>query len=82
MKLMISCKEATTAIVKRESQAPRLADRFRLWFHLLICRFCRLFAIQNKIMIKLLRHHEHPVGFTDEEKKNLSELIKNEESAP
>lgn len=81
MKLMISCKEATTAIVKQESQALRLVDRFRLWFHLLICRFCRYFNIQNKIMIQALHHHEHPVGFTDAEKKDLTELIKKEDSA-
>ena len=45
---MISCKEATIFITKKEEGKLSLGQRIQLWQHLLICSLCRLFNLQNK----------------------------------
>ncbi len=53
---MISCKEATDFITKKEESKLSLRQRFQLWKHLAVCNFCRLFAKQNKILTKNTPH--------------------------
>lgn len=48
--MMISCEDATELVVKKSHESLKFWDRFRLMFHLAMCRFCSLFEKQNKII--------------------------------
>jgi hypothetical protein len=61
---MISCKEATEMVVKQPSKHFSLWDKMRLWMHLAMCRFCALFARQNKLMDELSSHLDEAVSVT------------------
>jgi hypothetical protein len=50
----ITCKQATEYIVKKEEGKVTARQRFLLWRHLAICSLCRLFQVQNKIIVKSL----------------------------
>ena len=70
---MISCKQATDYISRREESKLTFRQRWQLWQHLAVCTFCRLFNKQNKIFIKNVSHlHEHTdAALTSEQKESL-----------
>jgi len=48
--IMITCKDATHLVVKKNHEALNMWNRMRLIMHLSMCRFCSLFEKQNKII--------------------------------
>lgn len=74
---MISCKEATNFISQKEEGKLSLRQRWKLWQHLAVCTFCRLFNKQNNIFIKSAPHlHEHThATLTEEQKQSLVEAL-------
>jgi hypothetical protein len=46
--MMISCKDATELAVRQSHEKLNRWNRFRLKFHLIMCKFCSLFEKQNK----------------------------------
>ena len=48
--LMITCKDATQLVVKKNHEVLNMWDRMRLLMHLSMCRFCSLFEKQNRII--------------------------------
>lgn len=69
----ITCKQAVDYISKREEGRLSSAQRFRLWQHLAICRFCRLFNRQNALLGSLLKRR--PVGASSDEPLNKDAII-------
>jgi hypothetical protein len=53
---MISCKEATDFISRKEESKLSFRQRWQLWQHLAICSFCKLFYKQNKIFTNSIPH--------------------------
>jgi hypothetical protein len=51
--MMISCKDATELVVKKSHEKLSGWDRFRLKFHLLMCKFCSLFEKHNAVIDSL-----------------------------
>lgn len=45
-KIVISCKQATYLHEKKKEGKLDGIERFGLWFHLLYCKFCKLFVKQ------------------------------------
>lgn len=76
---MISCKEATDFISRKEEDKLTFRQRWQLWQHLAVCTFCRLFYKQNKVFIKNASHlHEHTgATLTPEEKEKLITALEN-----
>jgi hypothetical protein len=70
MKLIISCKQATEYIVKREEGKLTLGKRMLLWLHFCICGFCKFFAKQTKLIGDNAQH------LNDFEDESLSESDK------
>jgi hypothetical protein len=52
MKWMITCKQATEFIIKREEGKLPLKKHVLLWLHIGICGLCKLFASQSKLIGK------------------------------
>lgn len=73
MKLQITCKQATEFIVKRDEGKLSLKGRLQLWLHMGVCGFCKLFALQTKLIAKNSRHmHEHITDtLTDKDKEAI-----------
>ncbi|OGV11033.1 MAG: hypothetical protein A2237_01360 [Stygiobacter sp. RIFOXYA2_FULL_38_8] len=74
-KMMITCSDATMYVSKREEGKLSFQDRFKLFLHLAICKFCRLFAIQNKMIIKEIKHIHSEATLTDLEKEQIQAKI-------
>lgn len=76
MKLKITCKEASLLIIKSEEQHLSYSEKLRVNLHLFICRMCRLFKRQNKILGKALAVSNTDDQLTVSEKENLKRIIK------
>ena len=50
MGLMLSCKDASELIVKKDAEDLKFYDRMRLMMHLSMCKFCSLFEKQNEFI--------------------------------
>lgn len=74
-KILLTCKDATLLICKKQEDAITFKERIQLKFHLLVCKICSLFNIQsNQIhqhLQKMNRETDNlPMIQLDENKKN------------
>lgn len=78
--LMISCREATLAIIKKEERKISFSERIKLALHLMICSFCKFFEKQNKFLSVNIKNisSEEPLSGAEQEEmdKKLNELSK------
>lgn len=70
-KFIITCKEATMISVKKSEISVSLKDKLRLYMHLIICQYCRLFEKQNKIIDRLLKSWKTGKKLSDSDKSKL-----------
>ncbi len=75
---MITCKEATLYISKKEENKLSVSERFKLSIHLLICKFCKLFYRQNQFLAVEMKHIHTNAELSGLDKKNLEQLIEKE----
>ncbi len=75
--LMISCKDATELAIKKNIEKLSFFNMMRLRFHVLICRFCKLFEKQNKIIDEAYAHLDEiaPAHLTEKARKKILENI-------
>lgn len=74
--IMITCKEATLAIIKKEERKISIIERIRLLIHLAICKFCKLFEKQNKLISINLNNISIDDSLTDKEKEDLEKTLR------
>ncbi len=79
-KIMITCDEATSICDKNQYGEASIFEKFKLNIHLLLCKHCRAYSMQNNYMTKLLGKYfddscknDHLI---DKEKKDLEEKLK------
>lgn len=72
---MITCKEATMLSVQKAEIKLSVRDRFRLFIHLVICQYCRLFDKHNKIINKIISNWKTDKKLSDNQKSSLQNLI-------
>jgi hypothetical protein len=80
-KVMITCSDATLYVSKREEGKLSSKVRFKLFLHLLICKFCRLFAKQNKLVIHEIKHLHTDATLTELEKEQIQAKIRENNSS-
>lgn len=77
---MISCKEATYLISKKEEGKLTLAERLKLSVHLAICGICRAFEKQSEFIAHHATHVEDTLNpdiqLSDVEKTALKTRLK------
>lgn len=54
MNMRITCKSATEYIVKKEEGKITIKQRVLLFIHLIECKLCKRFNIQNRLLNKVL----------------------------
>ncbi|WP_290664587.1 hypothetical protein [Ignavibacterium sp.] len=77
-KLLISCKEATMLSVQKAEINLSFTDRMRLFIHLLICQYCRLFDKQIKMIDTILSTWNTNKKLTNDQKTALQAIIDKE----
>jgi hypothetical protein len=77
-KLMITCKEATMLSVQKAEIKLSFLDRMRLFIHLLVCQYCRLFDKQTKMIDKIISNWKTDKKLSDLEKNSLQNIIEQE----
>jgi predicted anti-sigma-YlaC factor YlaD len=73
---IIPCRQATFLITKREGHALTLRERFQLYVHLAICKFCRRFSEQTKLIAKAARRLTPGESLSEDEKRKMQEALK------
>ncbi|MEZ5197760.1 MAG: hypothetical protein R2764_15650 [Bacteroidales bacterium] len=76
-KLMYTCEQATQMVIKRGQEKLTKGQKIKLWMHLAMCKFCRLFEKQSRFLDEQAAHldehcHEH---LTKESKSRILESI-------
>ena len=74
---MISCREATQLAVISEFEKLSFTKRISLWFHLLICKVCRLFQQQSLELNEAIKKNEEgkSLSLSLEKKEEISLLL-------
>lgn len=77
---MISCKQATDFISKKEEGKLSVKQILQLWLHLGVCSFCKLFYKQSKIIASQATHlHDHlDIKLSQPEKDAIIKKIEEE----
>ena len=81
-KFFINCDEATTICDKSQYDEASLYDKFRLSFHLALCKYCRQYTKQNHLMTGIFNNYATPCqssGKMPEKDKQELELKLKEE---
>ncbi len=77
VKMMISCKEATAYILKKEEHRLGFKQRVQLWIHLAICSFCKLFMKQSRILSEAAKHlpEDNTASLSESDRKAILESL-------
>jgi hypothetical protein len=80
MGLMLSCKDASELIVKRDAEELKFYDRMRLMMHLSMCKFCALFEKQNDFINSNIKALDNTIvkEFQPDSKEKILESLKND----
>lgn len=73
---MINCKESTRLSLKKEQRKISLRERIELSFHLLMCKYCRIFDHQSAWITRVSRTLHISEAFSDEEKAHIEMKMK------
>jgi len=73
--LMISCREATLIMAKREENKLSFTERLNLFIHTSMCSLCSKFQKQTSKIGKESRHIHAEQILPDEVKDRLQKLI-------
>lgn len=74
---MISCKEATFLITKKEERALSLKQQIQLAVHASMCSFCKKFETQSKIIHEESKHIISDDSPSDEARKKIENILMN-----
>ncbi|MBK3519316.1 anti-sigma factor family protein [Carboxylicivirga marina] len=81
-KMMISCKEATFLISKKQQDKLTRIEKIQLTFHLMMCKYCRRFERQTKFITKAIKKMNRrvekqgvPMQMTDAQKQQLRQKL-------
>ncbi len=72
---IIPCTEATFLISKRQETTLRMRERLDLLVHLFVCKFCRRFFEQTKMIVNALGNLQSGERLTPDEKRKLQESL-------
>jgi hypothetical protein len=76
---MITCKQSTEWVIKKEYKRLSVKENLQLLSHMAICSLCRLFQKQNSLISKTLYKSESREIFhlTSKEKKEMLHSVEN-----
>lgn len=78
--LMISCKEATFLMAKKEEGKLTLVERLKLSVHTSMCSICKNFEEQTAHIAKESRHVLADESLSEEAKENIEKTLEDKSS--
>lgn len=85
-KLMITCKESTYLVSKKQQDKLSFLEKMQLQFHLIICSYCRRFANQidfiTKGIVRLrsrIEKQSTSISLSNEQKEKMKEALRNQQ---
>ncbi|MBN4062132.1 hypothetical protein JYU20_02920 [Bacteroidales bacterium AH-315-I05] len=58
--MMLNCEQATFLVTKETSGTITFSEKIKMQFHLLVCKYCRLFKKQSTFLSENINHqHQH-----------------------
>lgn len=86
-KMMITCEESTFLTSKKQQDKLSTSERLQLFFHLLMCKYCRRFASQialiNKAIFRMRKRVEQQsthICLTEEQKQKIQQALKDQQA--
>ena len=86
-KMMITCEESTFLTSKKQQDRLSTSEHLQLFFHLLMCKYCRRFANQISLitkaifrMRKKMEQQSTHICLTDEQKKKIQQALKDQQA--
>ena len=80
MKMMINCQQATYLIDKEQYAPLSFKDKFDLKFHLMTCKFCRLYKVESHLIndkiTQVFKFDEVELKLSEEQKKKMIDKLK------
>jgi hypothetical protein len=73
--LMVSCREATFMMAKRDEGRLGLADRVKLMIHTYMCSVCKKFERQVSEITRQGPRLEADAGMPDETKNRMGNIV-------
>ena len=84
-KIMITCKESTFLISKKQQDKLTLGEKVKLQFHLMMCKYCRRFDTQisfiQKAILRLRNKIEQQstnITLSQAQKEKIKDALKNQ----
>ncbi|GAB5539002.1 MAG: hypothetical protein Salg2KO_11050 [Salibacteraceae bacterium] len=72
---VITCKQATEYCQKSEEKKLNLKERFQLWFHLTMCKVCKVCSEQSYWIAEVSRKLKIEDRLTEQEKLELKQAL-------
>jgi hypothetical protein len=72
---IVPCEEATFLISKRQDTALTVRERYALIVHLIVCKYCRRFLEQTRLLLTAVKELRSDERLTHDEKRKLQELL-------
>jgi len=81
---MPNCKEVSTILAGDELEGAGLRKRLSVWFHLLMCRYCRRYARQIRLIGDMARakYGGRPTPEEEAKLERMKETLLNEGPSP
>ena len=81
---MPNCKEVSKIIAGDELEGVGLGKRLSVWFHLLMCKYCRRYSRQIRAVGEVTRalHARRPTPEEAAKLKRMKETLLNEDPNP
>ena len=73
---IIPCTDATFLVSKRQESALTMRERFDLVIHLFLCKSCRRFFEQTRLLVRALKDLTSDERLSQAEKRKLQEAIR------
>ena len=75
---MLSCRKATSLIIRKSEERLSLSQHLQLFLHLRACEACRAFEKQSETIDKIVKRHQRTEpSLTTSEKNAIKEKIIN-----
>lgn len=73
---MITCKEASEISVKKSIEKLTFSEWIQHRLHLMVCKYCKLFQMQQTWIDSLIIKHLETKGLSEKEKIDLKSSLK------
>ena len=80
LKMMINCEQATYLIDKEQYNSLSVKEKFDLKFHLMTCKYCRLYKVESRLindkLTQVFKFDEVELKLSNDQKQKMIDKLK------